>query len=235
MRVAVIYNFEACKLGNIGAALEEADIEIDIIHAHLGSALPVGPQTHDGMVVLGGIQNALADNKSPWMPALTELMREYVTVEKPLLGICLGSQLLARAYGGDNIIGGAEEFGWQQVDLTVEGANNPLFAGVLPSFPSFQWHDDTFTLPHGAIQLASSAAVENQAFSIGPKAFGLQFHFEACQLVVDQWSHDYAEFLTEYQPGWAERRHTEAERLGPASDTTGLTIARNWVGMIKPT
>lgn len=234
MRVLVVYNFDGCRLGQIGTALAEAGAEIDLVQAHLGEPLPRGPGGHDGIVILGGVQNALADDSSPWLPGLLELMRGFADSGRSLLGVCLGSQLLARAYGGANIIGGASEFGWQPVALTPEGAADPLFAGTRASFPIFQWHDDTFTLPAGATRLATAAAVENQAFVIGRAAYGVQFHFEADRPLVAEWSRDYAGLLARIQPGWAERQAAEAARLGPASDAAGLAIARNWVRTVLP-
>lgn len=232
MRVLVVYNFHGCRLGQIGAALREAGAEIDLVQAHQGEKLPEGPGAHDGIVVLGGAQNALADETSPWMPGLLGLMRGFAESGRSLLGVCLGSQLLARAYGGTNIIGGATEFGWHRVDLLPEGAADPLFAGTPASFPTFQWHDDTFTLPPSARRLATGAAVENQAFVIGRAAYGVQFHFEADRPLVAEWSREFAGHLAEHQPGWAGRHLAEAERFGPASDAAGLAIARNWVRTI---
>lgn len=232
MRVLVVYNFAGCRLGQIGTALEEAGAEIDLVRAHLGDALPGGPEGYDGMVVLGGVQNALADETSPWLPGLLDVMRGFADSGRSLLGVCLGSQLLVRAYGGTNIIGGASEFGWQPVSLTPEGMADPLFAGTPASFPIFQWHDDTFTLPPAARQLATGSAVHNQAFVIGRAAYGVQFHFEAGRPLVEEWNREYCDLLATLQPGWTERHPAEAERLGPASDAAGLAIARNWVRTI---
>lgn len=233
MRVLIIYNFDGCRLGQIGTALNEAGSEIDLVRAHLGEMLPDGPEAYDGMVVLGGVQNALADDTSPWLPKLLDLMWSFAESGRSLLGVCLGSQLLARAYGGTNIIGGASEFGWQRVELTPEGAADPLFAGTPASFPIFQWHDDTFTLPQGAYRLATGAAVPNQAFLVGRAAYGVQFHFEADRPLVEEWNREYADYLAIHQPGWVGRHAAEADRLGPASDVAGLAIARNWVRTIR--
>ena len=235
MRVLVVYNFDGCRLGQIGAALDEAGAEIDLVRAHRGEPLPAGPSGHDGIVILGGVQNALADDSSPWLPGLIDLMRGFADSGRSLLGVCLGSQLLARAYGGANLIGGASEFGWQPVELTAEGAAEPLFAGTPASFPIFQWHDDTFTLPPCATRLATAEGVENQAFVIGRAAYGVQFHFEADRPLVAEWSRDYADLLARIQPGWAGRHAAEAARHGPASDAAGLAIARNWVRTIART
>lgn len=232
MRVLIVYNFEGCRLGQIGTALAEAGADVDLVRAHLGEALPDGPGGHDGMVVLGGAQNALADDTSPWLPGLLDLMRGFAESGRSLLGICLGSQLLARAYGGANIIGGASEFGWRRVDLTPDGMADPLFAGAPPSFPTFQWHDDTFMIPAAARRLATGDTVENQAFVIGRAAYGVQFHFEADRPLVEEWSHEFADLLARIQPGWSDRLPLEAKRHGAASDAAGLAIARNWVRTI---
>ena len=102
---------------------------------------------HDALVVLGGGQNALDDEAFPYIPPLLALMREFGDSGRAVLGICLGSQLLARAYGADNLLGAAPEFGWQKVALTGEAKDDPVLRAAPENFPIFQWHDDTFTLP----------------------------------------------------------------------------------------
>lgn len=232
MRVLVVYNFEGCRLGQIGRALEGAGATVDLVRAYLGEPLPPTPEGYDGMLVLGGVQNALADEASPWLADLVALTRGFVDSGRAFLGICLGAQLLARAYGGANIIGGASEFGWTRIELTASGTGSPLFAGLPPSFPSFHWHDDTFTLPEGAELLATNEAVPTQAFRVGRAGYGVQFHFEADRQVVKEWSEKYAGPLAKIQLDWSVRHPVDAERLGPASEDASAMIARNWVGMI---
>lgn len=229
MRILAIQNFMGTGLGQIGVALDEVGANVEFVRAQLGDTLPATPDGYDGMVVLGGGQNALADDKSPWLPQLCQLMRAFDDAGRSVLGVCLGSQLLARAYGGENIIGGAREFGWQEIELTKEGMEDPVFAGLPPVFRSFQWHDDTFTLPQGSIHLARSARVANQAFRIGRATYGFQFHFEAHQQMVTAWNETFADWLAEAQPDWNERHPVEAARYGARADEDGLMIARNWV------
>jgi GMP synthase-like glutamine amidotransferase len=232
MRVLVIQNFANTGLGQVGTALAEADASVELLRADLGNALPDGPQGYDGLVVLGGGQNALADEESPWLPGLCGLMRDFADSGRSVLGICLGSQLLARAYDGQNIIGGASEFGWHEVELTPEGIEDPVLAGLAASFRSFQWHDDTFILPRGASRLAGSLAVHNQAFRVGRAAYGFQFHFEADRPMVEHWSGVFADWLAEKQPDWNLRRPHDAARFADEADAAGLVIARNWVRTI---
>lgn len=233
MRVLIVQNAEGTGPGQVAAALDEAGAQIDLIHAHRGQALPNGPDSHDALVVLGGGQNALADAESPWLPELCRLMRAFGDADRSVLGICLGSQLLARAYEGENIIGGASEFGWRQVALTQEGEADSVFAGLEASFPIFQWHDDTFRLPRGAVRLAGGVDVRNQAFRVGRAAYGVQFHFEADRRLVAEWSSAFAGLLAARQPDWPQRHPVEAARFGAQADAAGLAIARGWVRTVR--
>ena len=232
MRVLVVQNYDNTGLGQIGAALKEAGAEIDTRNAHLGDALPSGANSHDALVVLGGGQNALADEEYPYIPALLDLMRDFESRDRAVLGVCLGSQLLARAYGAENLIGAAPEFGWHRVALTGDAEGDSVVAALPREFPIFQWHDDTFTLPARAVRLASNAAAANQAFRIGRAAYGFQFHFEADRPLVRHWNAAFAGYIADRQPDWPGRFDAEAERHGPEADAAGLALARAWVAAI---
>ncbi len=232
MRVLVVYNYDNTGLGQVGAALTEAGAELDVREVHRGDPLPLDASGHDAAVVFGGGQNALDDEAYPYIPDLLELLRDFERRDRAVLGICLGSQLLARAYGGKNQIGGATEFGWHQVALTAEAKDDPVLSGLPGNFPIFQWHDDTFSLPDGAVRLASSAAVANQAFRIGRATYATQFHFEADRALVSEWSTAFADVLATRQPGWASRHERDAAELGVQADAAGLAIARAWVSLI---
>lgn len=105
----------------------------------------------------------------------------------PVLGICLGAQLLAAALGGKVFGNPVKEIGWYDVAPTREGEADPLFSSFSGTEKIFQWHGDTFTLPHGAVHLAASADCENQAFRFGDHSYGLQFHLEADQALIERW------------------------------------------------
>ncbi|MGB4907302.1 MAG: type 1 glutamine amidotransferase, partial [Tabrizicola sp.] len=187
MRVAIVENTRITHHGQVGVALHEAAALIDIWRPWSGQPLPASPDA-DALVVFGGEQSAVDDHTHPYLPALAELMAAYTALDRPVLGICLGSQLLARAYGGDNHLGVALEFGWVDVSLTDAGRADPVLSQVPQTFPIFQWHSDTFSLPPGAVHLAQSAAAAHQAFRIGRATYGTQFHFEASRSVVRDWS-----------------------------------------------
>ena len=232
MHVLVVQNYAGTGLGQVETALREAGARIDHVAVHEGGVLPGGPDAHDAIVVLGGGQNALDDAGSPWLPHLARLMKAFADSGRSTLGICLGSQVLARAYGADNLIGVAPEFGWQEVVLTPEGRDDPVLGALPDAFRTFQWHDDTFTLPRGGTRLAGNDAAHNQAFRVGRAGYGIQFHFEADRALVEQWSQTFAAWLAERQPDWSERRAAQAALHGPQADATGLAIARAWVATI---
>lgn len=232
MRVLVVQNFAGTGLGQIAAALAERGVQIDLRLAHEGQALPDSPAGHAGIVVLGGGQNALADDEAPWFPPLLGLMRDFVAADKPLLGVCLGAQLLARAYGADNLIGAAPEFGWRDVALTPEGAADPVLSVAGPRFPIFQWHDDTFTLPRGGTRLAGNDSAHNQAFRVGRAGYGTQFHFEADRALVAEWNETFREWLAVRQPQWPGQHPAEAALHGDAADAAGIALARAWAALL---
>jgi GMP synthase-like glutamine amidotransferase len=232
MRVLIVQNYANTGLGQVGRALAEADAELDVVNAHLGDALPADASGHDAAVVLGGGQNALADDEYPYIPALLELMRDFAARDKAVLGICLGSQLLARAFGAKNLIGAAPEFGWCPVALTDDGAADPVLRDAPADFRIFQWHDDTFTLPPGALRLATGTVAENQAFRLGRAAYGIQFHFEADRSLVREWNVAFADYLADRHPEWIGGFEQEAATHGPGADAAGLSVARAWVAMI---
>ncbi len=233
MHVLVVQNFEGTGLGQVGAALDEAGAAIDLRKPYLGDALPDDALGHDAIVVLGGGQNALDDEACPYLPPLIGLMRDFGDSGRSVLGICLGSQLLARAYGGQNLIGAAQEFGWREISRTDAGEADAMLATVPQTFRSFQWHDDTFTLPPDAVRLAGNEVAENQAFRIGRAAYGIQFHFEASRKVVEEWNVGFAEYLAKRHPDWKPRLHGEGQAAyGREADEAGMALARAWVATI---
>jgi GMP synthase-like glutamine amidotransferase len=232
MRVLVVENDKVTALGQIGVALEEAGATIDVCRPHAGDTLPADENGHDALVVMGGPQNALDDERHPYLPQLVRLMRCFADAERSVLGVCLGSQLLARAHGAENLIGAAPEFGWCGVTLTEAGRGDPVLSAAAGAFSIFQWHSDTFTLPEGAVRLAGNGTAENQAFRIGRAVYGTQFHFEASRPVIDMWSETFPELIETIRPGWLARRESLAATHGPEADATGLAIARAWIATI---
>ncbi|UUX50731.1 hypothetical protein NUH88_03305 [Nisaea acidiphila] len=155
MRVLIVENVAGTDIGRMGKTLARRNVELDIRQAFDGATLPATPNGHDALIVLGGPQDALDDAGSLWFPELLELMRTFDRARRPVLGICLGSQLLARAHGGRNILAQPLEFGYEPITPSVAGRDDPLMSLLDPGVPIFQWHSDTFELPPGATLLAT--------------------------------------------------------------------------------
>lgn len=231
MRVAVVHNTEISYLGQVGVALAEAGAKLTEYRPYRDSALP-DPEVYDALVVLGGEQSALDDARHPYLSRLTEVMRGFNAADRAVLGICLGSQILARAHGGQNILGATREFGWTPIRLTAAGRDDPVLSAPGAEFLSFQWHSDTFALPPDAVHLAAGQAVMPQAFRVGRASYGMQFHFEANSRVVSDWTEAFPDATEAMRPGWQTDHTAEAARHAALSDAAGLALARAWVAQI---
>jgi GMP synthase-like glutamine amidotransferase len=231
MRVAIVENTRVTHHGLVGVALHERAALIDLYRPFMGEALPAGPDA-DALVVFGGEQAATDDDIHPYLSRLASLMAAYTEADKPVLGICLGSQILARAYGAENHLGIAPEFGWVDVALTAAGRADPVLSVLPDRFPVFQWHSDTFSLPRAATHLATSATAAHQAYRIGRATYGTQFHFEASRAVVADWLTSFPEMVAGMDSSFPARHAELARTRGQEADIHGLALARAWVSLI---
>lgn len=173
--------------GLFGARAAARGVTLVTVPAWNGAAIPADAGCHDGLVLLGGAMNALDDRRCPHFPALLALAREYAESGRPVLGICLGAQLLARAFGGRPRLAAASEFGFGELHPTPEAACDPVAGRTGPPFLAFQWHDDSYELPPGAVRLFEGTACREQGFRIGRNVHAFQFHFEATAEIVETW------------------------------------------------
>jgi GMP synthase (glutamine-hydrolysing) len=135
---------------------------------------------------MGGPMSANDDGALPWLREEKELVAAAVRSGKPFWGVCLGVQLLAASLGARVYAGAEPEVGVLPVELTEEGAGDPVFSVLPPTLPALQWHGDTFELPKGAVRLAGSPAYPNQAFRF-ENAYGVQFHLEVSRDMAREW------------------------------------------------
>jgi GMP synthase (glutamine-hydrolysing) len=140
----------------------------------------------DLLIVLGGPIGAYDDATYPFVPDEAAVIAQRLAARKPLLGICLGAQLMARALGAAVKPMGIKEIGFAPITLTAEGADSPL-APLADGTPVLHWHGDQYDLPPGARRLASTTVCPEQAFAIGNHALGLQFHLEANLNEIEAW------------------------------------------------
>lgn len=231
MRVAIIENTAVSHHGQVGVALHEAAARVAIFRPWADGILPE-PGAFDALVAFGGEQSALSDDSHPYLPRLADLMRQTAESGGAVLGICLGAQVMARGLGARNTIGNAGEFGWREVFRTEAAADDPVLRHLPPSFPIFEWHADTFTLPPGSTLLATNSAAPIQCYRSHRAAYGMQFHFEASRALVAAWNATFPDLVEQNQPGWLAAYPERAATLGAAADLHGLAIARAWVALI---
>jgi GMP synthase (glutamine-hydrolysing) len=165
------------------------DAALDWRYVDLFDAVPerLGLDDAAGLVVLGGPMNVDQLDAHPWLADEVRWIRQAVDTGLPVLGICLGAQLLAKALGARVTAHPVKEIGWYSLDLTEAAAADPLFHDCGVRHTVFQSHGDTFALPDGAVHLARGEQCENQAFRHGQSAWGLQFHIEMTEAMVHEW------------------------------------------------
>jgi GMP synthase (glutamine-hydrolysing) len=142
---------------------------------------------YQGLVILGGPMNANQVRRYPHLATEVHLIEEAVERGMPVLGICLGAQLIAKALGAEVKGNQQKEIGWYDVSPTEKGKNDPLLRHLGKVEKIFQWHGDTFGVPREAVHLASSPACSNQAFRFRDNVYGLQFHLEVDERMIERW------------------------------------------------
>ncbi len=170
----------------VGTLLDDCPVPVAVHCLYGGEPLPTVGR-NDALMVLGGAMGVNDIGRVPFLLGLKEYIRRTVDSGIPYLGICLGGQLLASAFGAAVIAGRWGERGTLPVKLTDNGLSDPLFAGFSAEFTTFQWHDDSFDLPEGSVLLASSVACPHQAFRVSERAWGVQFHPEVTAAIIRNW------------------------------------------------
>lgn len=169
--------------GYFAEFLDECTIPWQLVRIDANDAVPQDASAYSGLVFMGGPMSVNDD--LPWIPKALALIRQAVARDIPVLGHCLGGQLMARALGGVVTMNAVKEIGWGQVKVTDNDTAHAWF-GDTKSFAAFHWHGETFSLPHGAAHILSSAHCINQAYAMG-KHLGLQCHVEMTEQMIRDW------------------------------------------------
>jgi GMP synthase (glutamine-hydrolysing) len=187
-RILVFQHHPQSPAGLVGERMAARAAKATTLDAQAGIDLPADAADHDGLLILGGAMNAYDDRLCRHFPALLDLARSFAASGKPVLGICLGGQLLARAWGASVHLGAASEFGVVELTPTSEAGCDPLLQGSPKMVPAMQWHEDSFDLPEGAVPLLTGAACRYQAFRVDGVVWGFQCHFEADRRDMVNWA-----------------------------------------------
>jgi GMP synthase (glutamine-hydrolysing) len=172
-------------LGVLAPVLAERGHTVQYVDVPTAALAAVDTLAADLLVVLGGPIGVYENDRYPFIDCEVEWLERRLAAGRPTLGICLGSQLMARALGARVYPSGTKELGWGPVALSPAGADSCL--RQLADTPVLHWHGDTFDLPAGARHLASTAVCRNQAFSFGEHGLALQFHAEAAGRALEAW------------------------------------------------
>jgi len=216
-------------LGTIEDAFRQHQVVFSVVDLFKDSLRTFHPEQLAGLVVMGGPMNVDETDQHPFLADEVKWLQQAVDVQLPVLGVCLGSQLLAKALGAKVWPNRVKEIGWYDIELTDAARTDALLADSQPVQRVFQWHGDTFDLPDGAVQLARSVQCEQQAFRYGPSAYALQFHIEMTSEIVADWlanDGNCGELASlDYIDPEAIRRETP-DRIGPLQSLAHRVLGR---------
>ena len=229
---AIIRHVHFEDLGTFAEPLARAGYEVKYydIGAH---ALPArDPAATDLLIVLGAPIGVYEEDKYPFLREEIDLLTARLGAGRPMLGICLGAQLIARVLGAKVYPSGVKEIGWGPIDLTDAAASTPL--RHLARTPVLHWHGDTFDLPQGAVHLASTAMCRNQAFSSGSNILCVQFHPEVDPTAgIESWLVGHAAELA--AAGIDPRQLREdAKAAGPSLPAKARNMFTEWLNGLRP-
>jgi len=184
----VIRHVEHEGIGTLAQVLGEVGIEYQYLDVFRGETVPENLFGSLGLIIMGGPMGVYEAERYPFLQDEQRLIRQAAEAGSPVLGICLGAQLIAAALGARVYPGPQKEIGWYAVEVTAPG--DDFTAGLPARFMAFHWHGDTFDLPPGATRLFRSDVYENQGFRWGRNVFAIQFHLEINAAMVDEWLAD---------------------------------------------
>lgn len=174
-------------LGTLNPLLKRAGFRIRYVNFGRHPDAQPSLEGYDGLVVLGGPMSAYDDDRLPHLKTEMKLIEAALQRNLPIMGICLGAQLVARTLGARVYANHTKEIGWYNVHPTAHAGEDPLIGGFEAVERIFQWHGDTFEIPAGSVHLASSMACANQAFRYDDKVYAFQFHLEVDEPMIQRW------------------------------------------------
>ena len=187
MKVLVLRHVPHEHLGTLALSLRASNLIYEYVNFYENEHPNISVDDLCGLIILGGPMNVYETNKYPFLQMEDRLIKQVIEKDAPVLGICLGAQLIAKALGSRVIKNKEKEIGWYPLKMTEEASKDRLFKHFNSEETVFQWHGDTFEIPEGAVHLAKSTLCTNQAFRYRDNVYGLQFHIEVTPQMILEW------------------------------------------------
>jgi len=230
-KVLFIQHGETDKPGLLAETLDRSGVAFDVAHPYLGGKLPASLNAFDGLAVGGGAQGAYETDKYPYLSRECDLIREAAHAGKPVLGLCLGAQLMASALGAPVRPGSRREIGFFPVTLDPIAKYDPLLCDLPTDFVATHWHGDVFDLPAAGMRLASSALTQNQLFRYGCGLYGLQFHLEMTPEIFEEMLTGSDDYLIAAGAD-PEQLRLDAWKFLPQLRETAELVFSRWAAML---
>jgi GMP synthase (glutamine-hydrolysing) len=220
-------HFEDC--GTLADVLRARGFKISYAEAGLQDLKAVDPGEPDLLIGLGGPISVYESDIYPFIKDELDLFKRRIAAQRPVMGICLGAQMLANALGAKVYPGKQKEIGWKPLELTPEGKNSPI-ARLAPGNTSMlHWHGDTFDLPPGALLLASTDVTRNQVYSYGDFLLAFQCHPELAHAKIESWLIGHASEIATSKVATVDEIRRDTERYGDALENAGRKCFEEWL------
>jgi GMP synthase (glutamine-hydrolysing) len=232
-RVLALQHAESENLGTIEDTLKTAGVAFDYVRTFEGQPVPANIHGLSGLIVMGGPMGVYETDRFPFLLNEMKLIEDFLKAQKPILAVCLGSQLLAATLGATVRKGREKEIGWFPIQLGPASGQDHLWSNQPSRFVAYHWHGDVFDLPNGAVTLASSALTPVQSYRFGDRAYGILFHMEVTERHIVRMLDQFAGEIQEEKLNPAEILE-QAKSFLPPLQNIGATVFRNWAKLVSP-
>lgn len=234
MNLLVIQNDRLDPLSVLGECLAERNVQAKVLLPVEGDSLPAQIHSFDGLIILGGPMHAADDQQHPYLRDVIRLVHSFDEVHKPVLGVCLGAQLVARAFGGRVYPHDVMELGFTQLHpVQAAIANDPVLKHCPESIHLMQWHFDTFDLPNDATLLMTGQACQNQVYRIHDNIYGFQCHLEVDEVILQGWLNYAKDYLQQNYPDFPTQLSQQVKAYLAESKAFCRNVCHAWLDLVE--